>query len=568
MITATVALLAVVLAVFLGIALRELKSLGEEQAEARGAAVHQATRDMAESLARNTAVASSAALLEGGYLYLHTLVETTARSNRDVRYVIIADDAGRVVADSRLPLGKTPTEPLADDISARVRTAGPGKVVASQDRRDSDLWIFAAPVRVSEGTDDGADEGPGGEAPESSEAVIGHVRVGMSMQAQEREVAAARDAARARVERAIRLAALAAALLLIAGIIFAVLQGIRLSRPIMHLAEQAEAIAQGDLDRRVEPQGATEIQHLSLNFNEMADRISELLEETARKAVMEKELEIARLVQASLVPPPRVVDAGGVALVGFFEPASECGGDWWLWRKLGDDRVIVLIADVTGHGLPAALITATAIGCAETLPDDIGPEQALQHLNRAVARAGKGKFWMSCFVTVFDVRTGYAEYANAGHPMPYVARKRDGGWKLDSLAARGPLLGEEPLPSVRVRKTEIGPDDVVFWYTDGLNECFGPEGKPWGEGALRRALADAVTALDDDGLDEGVVTTSVRDHVMSEVRAFAASTPQRDDLTIVVGTGVGKTAELEGSAERDVDDEGVGTERGSARRAG
>jgi len=533
MIAATVVLLAVVLAVFLVIALRELRSLGEEQAEARGAAVDKATRNMAESLARNTAVASSAALLEGGYLYLHTLVETTARSNRDVRYVVIADDAGRVVADSRVALGKTAPEPLADEVFAQVRRANRSSVVAMRDSANKSLWIFAAPIRVSDGGEEGSAD--------AADAFIGHVRVGMSMRAQEREIAAARSAARERVARAIRLAAIAAVLLLIAGIIFAVVQGIRLSRPIMHLAEHAEAIAQGDLDRRVSPQGATEIQHLSINFNNMADRISGLLEETARKAVMEKELEIARLVQTSLVPPSSVVEAGDIELVGFFEPATECGGDWWLWRRLDDDRIIVLIADVTGHGLPAALITATAIGCAETLPADVTPERALQHLNRAVTSAGKGKFWMSCFVTIFDAKSGRTEYANAGHPMPYVARKQGATWKLDSLAARGPLLGEEPLPAIRVRSTEIGPDDVIFWYTDGLNECFGPSGKPWGELALRRAFEAAVGALGENGVADGAATVAVRDSVVAEVKAYAGATPQRDDLTIVVGTEIGRS---------------------------
>jgi serine phosphatase RsbU (regulator of sigma subunit) len=233
------------------------------------------------------------------------------------------------------------------------------------------------------------------------------------------------------------------------------------------------------------------------------------------------------------------VHTAGVELIGFFEPASECGGDWWLWRRLGEDRIIVLIADVTGHGLPAALITATAIGCAETLADDIGPEQALRQLNRAVTSAGKGKFWMSCFVTVFDLKTGRAEYANAGHPMPYVARRRGDTWKIDSLAARGPLLGEHPLPAIRVRSTELAPEDVIFWYTDGLNECFGPDGKPWGDLALRRAFEAAVAELDERDAADGDPTTSVRDRVIAAVRAYADSTPQRDDLTVVVGTGVG-----------------------------
>jgi len=529
-IAATVVLLAVVLAVFLAIAWRELNSLGEEQAEARGATVDQATRDMAMSLARNTAVASSAALVESGYLYLHTLVETTARSNGDVRYVFIADDTGRIVVDSRVPLGKTPQEPLTDEISKRIRTFERSEVLAEQDPDMEHLWVFAAPIVVNEADEEAT--------PEARDSVIGHVRVGMSMQAQQREVAAARQEARARVERAIRLAGIVATLLLVFGIIFAVFQGIRISRPIMHLARQAERIAQGELDRRVTPAGATEIQHLSSNFNYMADRISELLEETARKAVLEQELEIARLVQTRLVPPSDTVHETGIDLVGAYEPASECGGDWWLWRKLDDRRIAVLIADVTGHGLPAALITATAIGCTEALPPDTPADEALRRVNRAVTNAGGGNFWMSCFITVFDIEKGTAEFANAGHPIPYVARKKDGRWKLGSLIARGPLLGEELISTIRVRRTEVGPDDIVLWYTDGLNECFGPDGKPWGEIALRRAFMEALEAVDRDKPAD--VPSAVRDYLIAAVKEFAGGTEQRDDITIVVGTGLGR----------------------------
>ena len=550
MITATVALLVVVLAVLLAIEWRALTSLGEEQAEARGATVNKATREMARSLARNTAVASSAALLESGYLYLQTLVDTTARSNSDVIYVLVVDESNRIVADSRVALGKAAQQPLDDDIARRVIEQKRSQVLTASDPSSVGLSVFAAPIIVDE-------------AEEGRDAVIGHVRVGMSMEGQQREVVAARLAARAGVERAIRLAALVTVFLLIVGIFIAVLQGLKMSRPIMRLASQAERIANGDLDHRVTPQGASEIRHLSVNFNNMADRITELLEETARKAAIDKELEIAHAVQTSLVPPSELINAAGLDLVGFFEPATHCGGDWWLWKKLDDSRVLIVIADVTGHGLPAALITAAAIGCTETIGGDIRADDVLRLLNGAVSNAGKGDFWMSCFVSIFDHEQRTVEYANGGHPMPYVARRKGDQWLLDSLVARGPLLGERALGKVRVRTTELGPDDIVLWYTDGINECFGPDGGQWGEAALRRAFEASLVELSDVG---EIDPTVVRDHIVAAVKAFAGATPRQDDLTLVVGTGLGRALELPGLSVSEDPDDQLG--ESSSRRAG
>ncbi len=529
MITATVALLVVVLAVLLAVEWRELSSLGEEQAEARGATVDKATREMARSLARNTAVASSAALLEGGYLYLQTLVDTTARSNADVAYVLVADESGRIVADSRAPLGKASTQPLADPLSLRVARAARARVVTAPSPTDPELSIFAAPVVVAE-------EGGG------NDAFIGHVRVGMRMQGAEREVAAARAAARGRVERAAHLALFLTVFLLIAGIAIAVVQGVRVSRPIMRLAAQAERIAQGDLDQRVTPRGATEIQHLSVNFNNMADRIAGLLEETARKAALEKELEIAQAVQTSLVPESTLIRTSGLDLVGFFEPAAHCGGDWWLWKELSEDKILVVIADVTGHGLPAALITAAAIGSTESVCGDVRPDQVLRLLNRAVINAGKSEFWMSCFVSVFDVRSHTVEFVNGGHPMPYLARRRGDGWEIDSLVARGPLLGDRELGKVKVRRTEVGPDDVILWFTDGVTECLGVDGKQWGEIGLRVGLERALERANGAAADP----TAVRDALVAAVREHAAGTAWQDDLTLVVGTGLGRPGPASG----------------------
>ena len=138
------------------------------------------------------------------------------------------------------------------------------------------------------------------------------------------------------------------------GTLLSILQGLRISKPIKLLAWRADQIARGDLETRVEVSSTDEIGLLGENFNYMADRLLILMRETAEKATLEKELEVARTIQETLVPPPDLVVRPFINLAGYFMPASQCGGDWWTVHDLPDGRVLEVIGDVTGHGVPSA----------------------------------------------------------------------------------------------------------------------------------------------------------------------------------------------------------------------
>src|SRR5690606_35511909 len=101
-----------------------------------------------------------------------------------------------------------------------------------------------------------------------------------------------------------------------------------------------------------------EVGGLAQGFNFMAGEVSRLMEETKEAARMEGELETVRLVQETLFPEP-VKRVGDFHLAGHFEPASECGGDWWHYCKVGD-KLFIWIGDATGHGAPSAMVTSAA----------------------------------------------------------------------------------------------------------------------------------------------------------------------------------------------------------------
>src|SRR5688572_26299642 len=121
---------------------------------------------------------------------------------------------------------------------------------------------------------------------------------------------------------------------------------------------------------------------------------------------MEKELEVARTIQETLVPPSDTVDRKFVKIAGYFQPASQCGGDWWTYHDLKDGKVLVVIGDVTGHGVPSAMITAAAKAACDVARavnnEDVSSTQLLEIMNRAIFESAKRKFVMTCFASVID----------------------------------------------------------------------------------------------------------------------------------------------------------------------
>jgi serine phosphatase RsbU (regulator of sigma subunit) len=256
-----------------------------------------------------------------------------------------------------------------------------------------------------------------------------------------------------------------------------------------------------------------------------------LLQETARKASLEKELEVARTVQESLVPPADVITLGRLSLAGHFEPASVCGGDVWTWKRLGRDRVLLLIGDVTGHGVPSAFIAAVVLGAAELLPAEVTPGEALALLNQAVHRAGKGNLLMSCFVMVMDLASGELAFASAGHPAPFIVHRLGERVSLGSLLGRGSLLGDAAFQPPPVQHARLGPGEILIMFSDGVTECRNPSGQLWGERRLRRAITHAAEASGTPGPSS---LDSFRGELARAVADFTGDAECDDDVTFVV----------------------------------
>jgi serine phosphatase RsbU (regulator of sigma subunit) len=253
----------------------------------------------------------------------------------------------------------------------------------------------------------------------------------------------------------------------------------------------------------------------------------------AREQVaIEREVELAAVVQAGFVPPATLQRAGAVSLLGTWEPASQCGGDWWSMYPLDGDRVLITIGDVTGHGVAAAMVTAAVKGACDAtvrLGGDLDVVKLMDRLDAAVRRTGAGRFHLTCFVALLDPAAGTVTFANAGHTVPYLLRVT-GGPELDlqALVARGNPLGAGAAPTARASQKKLQPGDVLVWYTDGLVECLDPDGKQFGDRRMQRLLRK----LDPGRLDPA----AVHDAVGSAAAAHRAGRKHDDDMTLLVAT--------------------------------
>ncbi len=324
-------------------------------------------------------------------------------------------------------------------------------------------------------------------------------------------------------------------IILFASIIFCVLFSQQLTSALNKLVLATQRIARGEFDIKVNIKSRDEVGALSKSFDKMAQEIQRLLVETHEKAQLQKEIETARTVQENLFPDANFL-AESFELTGYYEPAEQCGGDWWGYIPL-KNKVVVLIGDATGHGVPSALVTAAAQSCCTTLRQlgerfgDVllSPKQILESLNSAIYFAAKGSIKMTFFASIIDLKTGEMQYTNASHEMPLISKlfegARDKKHVVALTGAPGPALGDGPTAVYQDYRHQLAPGDVIVWYTDGMTECRNALKEEWGE---RRLLRTLIKCADKDVDD-------IKKDVVQEAGLFRENHPREDDITLVVG---------------------------------
>lgn len=260
------------------------------------------------------------------------------------------------------------------------------------------------------------------------------------------------------------------------------------------------------------------------NFLQLADQVVHLLRETAEKASLKKQLEVARAVQQLLVPEGDVIDRPFVRIAGHFQPAAECGGDWWTVHDLPDGKVLTVIGDVTGHGISSAIITGAAKAACDLArtftAGKLGTAALLEMLNVSIYEAGKRQLLMTAAASIFDPVTSTLSIANAGHPFPFLVRRG----AVRPIVAHGSPLGAAEATAYQANDIEVAPGDAVLWFTDGVTECENDAREQFSEKRLRAVFQASAAS--------GPV--AARDAIVKAVSAFRGAEPLADDVTLVV----------------------------------
>ncbi len=251
--------------------------------------------------------------------------------------------------------------------------------------------------------------------------------------------------------------------------------------------------------------------------------------ERGRRAELEREVGLAAEVQRCFVPRAAAVEYPGLGLSSFYRPADSCGGDWWSAYDLPADKVMIVIGDVTGHGVAPAMMTGVAKGAADvivrkTSAKRLTPEVMLDELNLSICNAGSDSLMMTCAVAVIDPRACVVTFASAGHPLPYVVSGERGERTLKQLVANGNPLGASIESEYEDGTMPLEVGDTIIWYTDGVFDAENERGEAFGEKRFRHILR----------YGGSIAPADLRETLWGAMFEFMGKAPPVDDITFVV----------------------------------
>lgn len=292
------------------------------------------------------------------------------------------------------------------------------------------------------------------------------------------------------------------------------------------LFEATEQVSRGKFDIHVQVKTSDEIGVLAENFNLMASEVSRLVQQTAESARMQNELQTAKTVQETLFPDANAT-IENISITGFYEPASECGGDWWHYCKI-NNRVFFWIGDATGHGAPSALITSAAKSAAAIIESlDVGPATAMEYLNRCIYEVSRGRLMMTFFIACYDPATKQLSYANASHESPYLVKKKSGPVKKRDLIplneVNNPRLGQGRNTKYDETSVEFDFEDFIFFYTDGVPDVRDPKTAAWGEREFLKTIVET--------MDEYPSTDVFIERFVKKMQTYRSGSALVDDVT-------------------------------------
>jgi sigma-B regulation protein RsbU (phosphoserine phosphatase) len=278
-------------------------------------------------------------------------------------------------------------------------------------------------------------------------------------------------------------------------------------------------------------QSNDEIQELSEALVTMASDLKtymkNLLIETSEKERIGAELNLAQSIQADMLPCifPAFPGRSEFDIYATMNPAKEVGGDFYDFFLVDDNHIAMVMADVSGKGVPAALfmVIAKTLIKNRTLMGGT-PSEILEYVNNQLCEGNKAELFVTVWMAILDISTGKGTAANAGHEHPVIKRVTNGDGKYEYVKYRhSPAVATMEGLKFRQHDFELNPGDVLYVYTDGVLEATNADNELYGEERLLKVL----NGNSDKNIEE------ILHEVKADVDKFVGSAPQFDDITML-----------------------------------
>lgn len=297
-----------------------------------------------------------------------------------------------------------------------------------------------------------------------------------------------------------------------------------INQPIETLTEIAQEISQGNLDKTIRLDEPSELAKLAAVFNKMKtdikNQLTELAKVSSEKERMESELAIANTIQDSALPKDFPQNEY-YELVASMTPAREVGGDFYDFFPIDENRIGLVMADVCGKGITAALYMMSAKTVIKNMLQAGYPlKEAMKRANTSLCNSSAPLMFVTAFVGILDLRSGKIEYVNAGHCPPL--KQTEGKYEYLQVL-KNTVLGIRPEYEYNVEEIILQENERLFLYTDGVTEAQTKENKFFGEERLLKILNQKFLPL-----------SKTLEHVYKGIKKYIKDAPQFDDITMMI----------------------------------
>jgi sigma-B regulation protein RsbU (phosphoserine phosphatase) len=314
-------------------------------------------------------------------------------------------------------------------------------------------------------------------------------------------------------------------MVIMVGIIILIAQKLSnsLTAPIISLSQGAEDIRAGNLKYRFNIKTGDELQMLAETFNRMIDDITYISGEKERIGT---ELRIAANIQASMLPCifPPFPNRPEFDIYAEMHPAKEVGGDFYDFFCIGENYVAVVIADVSGKGMPAALfmvITKTLIKDHTLMDKDL--DEIFFTVNNQLCENNQTGMFVTAFMGILEISTGTFRYVNAGHNPPLIRQNGAFTWLKTKP---GLVLAAMENIRFQIMETVLAEGDMVFLYTDGVTEAMNKAGELFSNQRM-------LETINRDGSGNNTINEHIS-AMLQTIREFADGAEQADDITMLI----------------------------------